>query len=352
MGLVRIILAISVYLGHAWPLFPPKVHEMSGGIISVRLFYIISGYLIAMVLSEKYGSLKNFYLSRVLRLLPTYLIVLAVTLLSSCLFFLWRDDPFLLGYLIGYKSMLSFFEIALICIPQLVILFLDLFGFFGVNENGIHLLLVSWGNKNGYEFLLVPQAWTLGIECWFYLLAPFLIKRSWGPYVLFVASLSCSLLLLWLMPREIAFNDPWARRFFPSELQYFAIGCIAYRFRGNLMPSKTSSKIIIYLLTLICLIFLDSPNFFLPSTLIYLGFALSIPAIISLSKFIPFDRLIGDTSYPFYICHWLFLHLVANDYLPHFGFPISCCMIYSLIFSIFMVLFVEKKVNLKRKSLS
>ena len=71
MGLVRIILAISVYLGHAWPLFPPKVHEMSGGVISVRLFYIISGYLIAMVLSEKYGSLKNFYFSRALRLLPT-----------------------------------------------------------------------------------------------------------------------------------------------------------------------------------------------------------------------------------------------------------------------------------------
>ena len=62
MGLVRIILAISVYLGHAWPLFPPKVHEMSGGVISVRLFYIISGYLIAMVLSEKYGSLKKFLL--------------------------------------------------------------------------------------------------------------------------------------------------------------------------------------------------------------------------------------------------------------------------------------------------
>ena len=164
---------------HAWPLFPPKVHEMSGGVISVRLFYIISGYLIAMVLSEKYGSLKNFYFLA-LRLLPTYLIVLAITLLSSCLFILWRNDPFLLGYLIGYKNVLSSFEIALLSIPQLGILFLDLFGFFGVNENGIHLLLVSWGNTNGYEFLLVPQAWTLGIECWFYLFAPFLIKRSWG----------------------------------------------------------------------------------------------------------------------------------------------------------------------------
>ena len=87
-----------------------KVHEMSGGIISVRLFYIISGYLIAMVLSEKYGSLKNFYFSRVLRLLPTYLIVLAVTLLSSCLFSYGVMTLFLLGYLIGYKSMLSFFR--------------------------------------------------------------------------------------------------------------------------------------------------------------------------------------------------------------------------------------------------
>ena len=138
MGLVRIILAISVFLGHAWPIFPPKIHEMSGGIVSVRLFYIISGYLIAMVLNEKYASLKNFYLSRALRLLPAYLIILAVTILSSCILFLSNNDPFLLGYFIGYKSMLSIVEILLISIPQLGIIFLDLFGFFGVNENGLH----------------------------------------------------------------------------------------------------------------------------------------------------------------------------------------------------------------------
>ncbi len=352
MGLVRIILAISVFLGHSWPLFPPKAHEMTGGVVSVRLFYIISGYLIAMVLNEKYGSFKNFYLSRALRLLPTYLIILAVTFFLSCLFFLWKDDPFLLGYLIGYKDMLSIFDIAMISIPQLGILFLDLFGFIGVNENGIHPILVSWGNKNGYEFLLVPQAWTLGIECWFYLFAPVLLLRAWGPYVLFLASFSCSLLIVWLLPSEISINDPWARRFFPSELQYFAMGCIAYRFRDKLLPNQKSVQIILYILCLFCLITMDGWEFFLPSMLIYLSFSLTIPAILSLSKFIPFDRLIGDTSYPFYLCHWLFLHLVSNEYLPHFGFPIWSSMLYTLSFSVLLVLFVENKVNRKRKVLT
>lgn len=351
MGLVRIILAISVFLGHAWPIFPPKIHEMSGGIVSVRLFYIISGYLIAMVLNEKYASLKNFYLSRALRLLPAYLIILAVTILSSCILFLSNNDPFLLGYFIGYKSMLSIVEILLISIPQLGIIFLDLFGFFGVNENGLHPILVSWGNTNGYEFLLLPQAWTLGIECWFYLLAPFLLHRTWGPYVLFLASLTCSLLILGLTTSEISSNDPWARRFFPSELKYFALGCIVYRFRNKLIPNRRLIQIILYLLTLICLITLDSPKFFLPSVFVYLVFSLSIPAILSISKFIPFDRLVGDTSYPFYLCHWLFLHFVSNEYLPHFGFPIWCSLVYSLFFSVLLVLFVEKKVNRKRKSL-
>jgi peptidoglycan/LPS O-acetylase OafA/YrhL len=351
MGLIRILLAISVFLGHAWPLFPPKIHKMSGGVVSVRLFYIISGYLIAMVLSERDSSLKKFYISRALRILPTYLIILAVTFIISCVFIFWNEDPFLLGYFVGYKSMLSPTEVALLIIPQFGILFLDLFGFLGINKNGLQLILVSWGNTNGYEFLLIPQAWTLGIECWFYLLAPIILKKTWGPYALLSFSFCCSVLLLTTLPREIASNDPWSRRFFACELQYFAIGCIAYRFRNQLLPSTLSIKIIIYLCTLFCLASLDSPKFNIPPVLIYIGFALSIPSTISLSQFIPFDRFIGDLSYPFYLCHWLFLHLVYNEYLPSLSFPITTTLIYSLIASILIVLFIEKKINRKRKLL-
>ena len=68
MGYVRLLLAISVFQGHAWAIFPPRVYEFAGGVVSVRLFYMISGFLIALVLHSKYKSAKSFYKSRLYRL--------------------------------------------------------------------------------------------------------------------------------------------------------------------------------------------------------------------------------------------------------------------------------------------
>ena len=68
----------------------------------------------------------------------------------------------------------------------------------------IHLLLVSWGNKNGI-ILSIPQAWTLGIECWFYLLAPFPYKTILGTVCPFRCITFLQSPYLWPAPREIAF---------------------------------------------------------------------------------------------------------------------------------------------------
>jgi peptidoglycan/LPS O-acetylase OafA/YrhL len=52
------------------------------GITAVQAFYVISGFLITMVLNERqqYGNAASFYVSRYLRLWPAYIVVVAATL--------------------------------------------------------------------------------------------------------------------------------------------------------------------------------------------------------------------------------------------------------------------------------
>ena len=81
MGTLRFLLALSVVVGHAYQgqLFGQQVLF---AITAVQGFYIVSGFLITMVLNtrKEYLNIKNFYVSRYLRLWPTYLVVAALSI--------------------------------------------------------------------------------------------------------------------------------------------------------------------------------------------------------------------------------------------------------------------------------
>ena len=127
MGYIRLLLAISVFQGHAWAVFPPKVYEFSGGVISVRMFYIISGFLMTMVLSNKYDSPVMFYKSRLLRILPIYYCVVFISILISVVIYANTGDAFLLGYFIGYKEIIGTFGFLILLVPQFSVIGLDFF---------------------------------------------------------------------------------------------------------------------------------------------------------------------------------------------------------------------------------
>ena len=57
-------------------------HGLLSGITAVQAFYVISGFLITMVLNERqqYRNSPSFYVSRYFRLWPAYLVVLVATL--------------------------------------------------------------------------------------------------------------------------------------------------------------------------------------------------------------------------------------------------------------------------------
>ena len=81
MGTYRLILALCVVVGHASPLGIPTLD--SG--LAVKTFFMISGFYMALILSEKYPRTPEgrrlFYTNRLLRIYPMYFVTLAFAIL-------------------------------------------------------------------------------------------------------------------------------------------------------------------------------------------------------------------------------------------------------------------------------
>src|SRR5688572_272316 len=82
MGFLRFILAASVVAEHSTPIFGLS---LTGGLLAVKLFFIISGFYMALILDTKYVSQVNrywlFITNRFLRIYPCYFVVLGLSLL-------------------------------------------------------------------------------------------------------------------------------------------------------------------------------------------------------------------------------------------------------------------------------
>ena len=171
MGLVRLFLAWVVAADH-W-----RVIELSPLSIqvddtvkfgfnagyAVLFFYVISGFLITYALSQKYGDdTRGFYKNRFIRIFSLYWPVVVVVLLV----FEGSRAAFVAGTLWDKLT-------------------------------GVFLLGADWNiafatyptPHFGATIRFLEQAWTLGAELTFYLMAP-LLMRSWKfGAVLLVASL-------------------------------------------------------------------------------------------------------------------------------------------------------------------
>jgi len=106
--------------------------------------------------------------------------------------------------------------------------------------------------------LLVPQAWTLGVELSFYLIAPFIISSRKAIYILLISSIWLRLVLIKI---GIGMNDPWNYRFFPTELALFLVGAMSHQilfpFYKNFFKSKIDlfSSLATYFLIIFSLVF-------------------------------------------------------------------------------------------------
>ncbi|MEZ6023978.1 MAG: hypothetical protein R3C16_11320 [Hyphomonadaceae bacterium] len=82
MGMVRFALAMAVVLSH----LPLATFQFLSGGLAVQCFFIISGFYMALVLDGKYKDVGLFYSNRLLRLFPTYFVMMAVTAVGLYVF--------------------------------------------------------------------------------------------------------------------------------------------------------------------------------------------------------------------------------------------------------------------------
>lgn len=313
MGVLRVLLALSVIGAHVdyWP----DLLSGFGGIVAVESFFVISGFYMALVLAKDYGSRKGaFWLNRGLRIFPEFWLVSIATffirlpeLKSSWPEF--QEFPFNIQALITSSNVLIFGSDSLL--------------FTQLSSAGV----VSYGSftqsdQNLLRFLLVPQAWTLALELFFYLLAPFLVKLSTNILIatgalLFVVKYAVAGLVLHL-------PDPWIYRLNGFEIVFFISGILLYRawdkFRFIFIRPHIWKLNLISWLALLCLFIVfpkiqklqDNPvisNYFLP-LLCVVTISISIPVFFESSRKSKMDSQIGKYSYPLYLSHIMVLYAV------------------------------------------
>lgn len=308
MGIFRLLLAISVLIAHSNSIFG---NNLVGGQTAVQVFYMISGFYMALILSTKYShSIKTFYVNRLSKIFFTYWPILGLSLIFALI---------TKNTLISHFPQLSLTTQISLIISNLFIIGEDVLMFTGINFPTGNLFFTSnfrLHTPEIYNFLLVDQSWTIALELYFYSLAPYLNKLK-THYLLIIISLS--ILTRIILANMSLYNDPWSYRFFPNEIALFIVGILLYRFRQFF-----NTKLLIFLLIPFTLFFFKIPLNNSKILAYILLSAVCIPSLFNLTKNLKFDRIIGELSFPLYLIHQLVIDVLKNIYKPtdYFGLQV------------------------------
>lgn len=344
MGLIRLLLAISVIQAHTSSFLG---YSIANGLVAVQVFYIFSGFYMFMILTEKYTSIKSFYKSRFLRIFPTYLIITIPLLIASLSFGKTYSENF---------SILNIYSQIFIIFTNIFIFFQDIVMFLAVNTDDGTLFFTKSFLKESfplYKLLITPQAWTLGVELTFYILAPFIVKfKTKTIFFIIFASF-----FLRLCAGIYGLNhDPWTYRFFPFEIALFLLGGVSYRLYRKIRNIHLGrTPYFITSISILSIIFFNQLQNIIDSTayrfIYYFLFSAALPFIFYASKCNINDRFIGDLSYPVYISHMAVIYLLSKtipDYL-HILFEnkLSClpAAFISIVVAIIINRYMQSKVD-------
>ncbi|MCA8948910.1 MAG: acyltransferase [Planctomycetes bacterium] len=322
MGILRLLLALAVVFAHAGPLFGVRALAMTGGPLAVQMFYVVSGFYMALVLNEKYrgpGSYKAFAESRLVRLFPMYLAVVALTLaVGLTLHFGGHTIPPLRCWIEHGRAM-PWPDALGLGLVQFTIVGQDAVVFAAVDPATSELFATADFHTEAlpaWRFMLVPQAWTIGLELMFYAVAPLLVRRRAAVIGLVVLA---SLALRVALVRRLGLgNDPWTYRFFPTELALFLAGALSYRLyralgrRGWLRPLATWGVTVATIGAVAVYPLLPAALHWSPYGLAVglLALPFALPFAFELTARSRLDRAVGELSYPVYLVHYLLCFLL------------------------------------------
>ena len=199
-----------------------------------------------------------------------------------------------------------------------------------------------------YSFMPVPQAWTLSLELVFYLLAPWLARRT-TPVLLALIMLSMILRLYIYFVVDL-YKDPWTYRFFPTELAFFIAGMVSYRLYLSIGKPRISGAAAV-LATLVVLGVTVGWQWLPGGTFKqwgYYGLLLALmPCLFVFSSSHRWDNWIGELSYPIYISH-VFVLFALSPLLKEIHPSIHMQLIVSVatvLFSVALLRFVSAPIE-------
>jgi peptidoglycan/LPS O-acetylase OafA/YrhL len=344
MGLLRIMLAMAVLLSH----LPPAPFQFIGGGLAVQGFFIVSGFYMALVLGGKYSDVGLFYSNRLLRLLPSYFVMLAIA--AAALFGLsWTVTFSREGFIGAYQHPAT---AAFFVFEHIAIMGQDLLFWFQLTPDGALVLdpantPPSDTHVIGWQPLLVPQSWSLSLELLFYLCAPFLARRGWRALAAICAASIALRFAGHALPLDYGL---WQGRLFPTSLFLFVLGMLSHRTLP--LVTRLSNPLLgwgvaIALYALIAGLPLLKLDDEIGRWLVYAAIAAAIPFIFAASNNVAFDRWIGDLSYPLYLTHLVVIAGVLITGVPR---PVLVAIGGSLALSALLLVLVDRPVDRWRQA--
>jgi peptidoglycan/LPS O-acetylase OafA/YrhL len=306
MGTLRFLLALCVVAHHTGPLF--GLTPLSGS-AAVRIFFGISGFYMAMVLTTKYRDhIRVFWFNRALRLYPAYILFVGLT--WGWYFFTWMwlgRRP--TGDLFAFYAAMAWWQPVLLFFSDWTMIGRDIqallnfeigkgFIFPGSSQSDF------WVSSN---LCAIPQAWSLGTEMWFYLFVPWLVLC--GTVTLIVIAVFSALLDLTLQHR---FGFEIGYFFFPSNLYFFIAGMLAFRAMPHYRHLPTW---LLQICVASCAALLVFWNLLWLADRWIIAYVLIIPmlpALFRATEYSGLDSLLGNLSYPIYLCHVFVAKVTLN----------------------------------------
>lgn len=338
MGSIRLFLAIAVLMSHA-DVCPVNIVP---GHVAVQTFFIISGFYMALILNKKYSErpVLLYYSNRLLRLFPTYLIVLCMSFVA-----LWVSDVGIFTRIDKFKA--TFTQNAVFTVSyawtNMAVLGQEILFLLGIDPESHSFYFAPGGmaSVKAWHQTLVPQAWSLSMEFYFYLIAPFILRRNiyWLSFF-FILSLALRLSIL----SAGAEYELLARRCFPAELWLFLIGAFSYSLFTRIRDCKSRYCLGLTSWTALLVVLICYNRIEKDYALTMLAFTafITIPFVFNLTKDAKVDRFLGNLSYPIYMVHFLIIALL-HEYMEEYSLSFLLLLVLSA--SIILYCVVEAPIN-------
>lgn len=322
MGYIRFLLALSIIFGH----IPISNRLLLGAPFALHVFFMISGYSIAYVLSTKYKTAsgtdwKSYIRARLVRIYPLYFIVVTATLVFSFLRMLHGNTGTVISSLLVISKNIPLLMASVIV--NITIFFQDLFFYFGFHKySQVFFFTPNFSQSIGRidQLLILPQSWALALELYFYCLAPLLIRKSVRTIVILI--ILSLMLRIYFVFQGYPF-DPWSYRFFPTELFFFLSGMLSYKLRRvltEIIPASAGKALLIFICC-IMIIFRSLPSpllwsFQMSEWIFTVIFLLFLPVLFPLYAKNPLQKLFSALSYPMYLTHMPVFQTISLFNMP------------------------------------